>query len=326
MMCAVLFLCLSMPPAVLYPFKPCWWLRNPHLQTIGATWFKAPFMPGEPQRVELDDGDFIDLIWHGRMRKEQPLVLLLHGLEGGADSHYIRSAVSELDRAGFQVVLMYHRGCSAQHNRLARSYHSGETQDLEAVLSYLQTQHSNGVYAVVGYSLGANALLKYLGERGDAARLEKAIAVSTPFELMEASRKLNRGVSRVYQRYLVSSLIRRYQDKFSSRQSPLKVDVQSLKNFYDFDEQVTAALNGFDGADDYYQRCSSRQFLSGIDRPCLIIHAQDDPFLPAASIPELSELPDCVQLQCSEHGGHVGFIEGPWWPRRWLSRAILQFL
>lgn len=315
-----------MPSTAVPPFKACWWLRNPHLQTIAATWFKAPDIPGEPQRVELEDGDFIDLIWHGKARKAQPLVLLLHGLEGGAASHYVRSAVTALDRAGFQVVLMFHRGCSAQHNRLARSYHSGETQDLEAVLSYLQAQHDGGVYAAVGYSLGANVLLKYLGESGAAARVEKAIAVSTPFELQAASRKLNRGVSRVYQRYLVGSLIRRYQDKFSSRPSPLEVDVQSLKSFYEFDEQVTAALNGFAGADDYYQRCSSRPFLSGIARPCLIIHAQDDPFLPPDSIPQASELPDCVQLYCSEHGGHVGFIEGRLRPGRWLDRAILQYL
>ena len=131
---AVIFRYSGMPATTISPFKVCWWLRNPHFQTIAATWFKAPPVPGELRRVELEDGDFIDLIWHGKVRRNQPLVLLLHGLEGGADSHYIRSAVSMLDRAGFQVVLMFHRGCSAQHNRLARSYHSGETQDLEAVL------------------------------------------------------------------------------------------------------------------------------------------------------------------------------------------------
>ena len=135
------------------------------MQTIAATWFKAPGIQGEQQRIELEDGDFIDLIWHGRAFPEKPLVLILHGLEGGESSHYVRSAVRTLDKAGFQVVFMYHRGCSAEHNRLARSYHSGETGDLAAVLNYIEALNPSGVYAAIGYSLGANVLLKYLGSK-----------------------------------------------------------------------------------------------------------------------------------------------------------------
>ena len=308
------------------PFKPCWWLKNPHLQTIAATWFKVPSIEGEQQRVELEDGDFIDLIWYGRSRSEQPLILILHGLEGSESSHYVRSAVRSLDNAGYQVVFMYHRGCSAEHNRLSRSYHSGETEDLAAVLNYLEIQNPVGVYAPVGYSLGANVLLKYLGERGEVAQVEKAIAISTPFELHAACKKLNRGWSRIYQNHLLKRLIWRYQNKFKFRPSPLNVVPQKLTTFLDFDHQITAALNGFDGAIDYYTRSSSRQFISGIRRPCLIVHSVDDPFLPASSIPEDVELPEFVKLERCTHGGHVGFLEGHFMPKRWLDHRILHFL
>lgn len=310
----------------LRPFKPCWWLKNPHLQTITATWFKAPGIEGEQQRIELDDGDFIDLIWYGRARPEQPLVLILHGLEGSESSHYVRSAVRSLDNAGYQVVFMYHRGCSAEHNRLSRSYHSGETGDLAAVLNYLERQNPAGVYAAIGYSLGANVLLKYLGEQGELAQVEKAIAISTPFELHAASQKLNRGLSRIYQKHLLKRLIWRYQHKFQFRSSPLSVVPEKLTTFVDFDHQITAALNGFEGAIDYYARSSSRQFIPGIRRPCLIVHSVDDPFLPVSSIPGDIELPEFVELERHTHGGHVGFLEGGLIPRRWLDHRILHFL
>jgi predicted alpha/beta-fold hydrolase len=308
------------------PFKPCFWLKNPHAQTIAATWFKAGKLPGVADRVELQDGDFIDLIWYGKGRSNQPVVLILHGLEGGDDSHYVRSAVNTLDRAGFRIAFMFHRGCSFEHNRLDRSYHSGETSDMAAVMRYIRAHTGEEVYAAVGYSLGANALLKYLGEQGDAAMIGKAIAVSTPFDLYAACTKLDAGVSRIYQQHLVRRLIRRFKDKFKNRPSPVTRDVSSLKSFLLFDEHVTAMLNGFDGAIDYYTRSSSRQYLSGIRKPCLIIHAVDDPFLPDSCIPDAAELPSCVQLEQSKYGGHVGFIEGNIKPRRWLDRAILAFL
>jgi predicted alpha/beta-fold hydrolase len=308
------------------PFKPCWWLKNPHAQTIAATWFKPQKLPGESDRVELNDGDFIDLIWYGRERTNQPVVLVLHGLEGSDDSHYIRSAVHALNQGGFRVVFMFHRGCSSEHNRLARSYNSGETGDMAEVMLHIKSRTGKAVYAAIGYSLGANALLKYLGEQGASARVDKAIAVSAPFDLYAACVKLDKGASRIYQRYLVGRLIRRYKEKFRSRPSPVKTEVSSLKSFLDFDEYVTAVLNGFEGALDYYTRSSSRQYLRGIRKPCLIIHAADDPFLPHSYIPDASELPDCVNIAVFQHGGHVGFLEGRMKPGRWLTSAILAFL
>ena len=311
--------------AQITPFKPCWWLKNPHAQTIAATWFKARKRAGTPDRVELPDGDFIDLIWYGDSTLNRPVVLILHGLEGSDDSHYVRSAVQVLEQAGFRVVFMFHRGCSTEHNRLDRSYHSGETGDMAEVMAHIENRTEAAVYAAVGYSLGANALLKYLGEQGDAARVERAIAVSTPFDLHAACIKLDAGLSRVYQKHLVDRLIQRFEDKFKNRTSPIEVSVPALNSFLMFDEYVTAALNGFDGALDYYARSSSRQYLSGIRKPCLIIHAADDPFLPDTCIPLADELPDSVQMLVSKNGGHVGFIEGHLKPGRWLDGVILEF-
>ena len=312
--------------APIAPFKPCWWLKNPHAQTISATWFKVRKRAGISDRVELADGDFIDLIWYGETGVDRPVVLILHGLEGSDNSHYVRSAVQSLEQAGFRVVFMFHRGCSAEHKRLDRSYHSGETGDTAEVMTHIENCTGATIYAAVGYSLGANALLKYLGEQGDAARVERAIAVSTPFDLYAACMKLDTGLSRVYQKHLVDRLIQRFKDKFKNRRSPIEARVSTLNSFLMFDEYVTATLNGFDGALDYYARSSSRQYLPGIRKPCLIIHAADDPFLPDTCIPDATELPDCVQMLLSKHGGHVGFIEGNWQPRRWLDGAILTFL
>ena len=307
-------------------YRPCWWLRNPHAQTIAATWFKRARVSGNPERLELKDGDFIDLIWYGEQRAEQKVVLILHGLEGNEDSHYVRSIVPVLLKADYRVVFMFHRGYSTEHNRLDRSYHSGETGDLAKVMQHIAERTGEKLYAALGFSLGANALLKYLGEQGNAAPLERAIAVSVPFDLFAACNKLNSGFSRVYQRHLVERLIRRYRDKFRNRPEPVDVEVGELRTFFRFDDQVTAPLNGFAGALDYYTRSSAAAYIAGISKPCLVIHALDDPFLPPDAIPSRVEWPDPVQLVLCSHGGHVGFLQRGLIPRRWLSSAIPLYL
>ena len=306
-------------------FRACWWLRNPHLQTVLATRFKPRGMRGEPERLELEDGDFIDLIWYGQ-GDHKPVVLILHGLEGSENSHYVRSIVPALVTAEFRVVFMFHRGCSHQHNRLARSYHSGETGDMAAVMAHILTRTGRPLHAAVGYSLGANALLKYLGEQGEAALPTKAVAVSPPFDLYAACRKLDSGLSRIYQRYLVDSLVSRYRDKFRNRPAPLDVEIDKLRDFYSFDDQVTAVLNGFDGALDYYTRSSCGPYLQDIRTPCLIVHAADDPFLPESALPSPEGLPAQVELLLCRRGGHVGFLEGGLRPRRWLDRLVPTYL
>jgi predicted alpha/beta-fold hydrolase len=307
------------------PFTPPCWLRNPHLQTMWPKFFRIrPNLLLRRQRIELADGDFIDLTWAGA--GSGPVVLLLHGLEGTLRSHYALPVMQALDRAGMQPVFMHLRGCSGEPNRLPRSYHSGASEDLAEVLDRLRANRQP-VSAAIGFSLGGNLRLKYLGESGSSSLLQAAAAISVPFDLGNAARRLEQGASRIYRFYLLNRLKQSYRDKFSALPSPLKVRLDQIRTLWDYDEQVTAPLNGFAGADDYYHRCSSRGFLRTITTPTLILHAEDDPFTYPRDIPSPGEAGPGIRLAIQRHGGHVGFIEGrfPWRTRCLIDRIIPAF-
>jgi hypothetical protein len=305
-------------------FRPLWWLTSPHLQTLWAVFFRRrPALDLQHERVELADGDFIDLAWYPR--PASPRVLVIHGLEGSLESHYAQTLLLALHQAGFEGVFMHLRGCSGEHNRLASSYHSGRTADIVEVLAHLRhTQRMPD--AAVGFSLGGNLILKYLGETAQQAGLQAAVAVSVPFQLQECARKLERGFSQLYGRYLVGKLKTSYQRKFRHMPSPLTVQLDTVKTLFDFDDQITAPLNGFAGAEDYYSRSSSRQFLTQIQTPTLIIHSQDDPFMYASTAPTEAMLSDSVTLELTTHGGHVGFVGGRWRAEYWLETRIVEWL
>ncbi|NNJ97197.1 MAG: hydrolase [Gammaproteobacteria bacterium] len=309
------------------PFKPAWWLPSPHLQTLWPVLFrrrKSPELVNE--RLELSDGDFVDLCWS--KKSDRPVVLLLHGLEGSVQSHYVGNLMLSLERAGFSPVFMHFRGCSGEPNRLPRSYHSGDTGDLAEVVAHINQQSKQAVYAAIGFSLGGNVLLKWLGQSGAANPLQYGVAVSVPFMLADAATRLEGGVSHLYERHLMRSLKRSYQTKFERMASPLDVDIDTMKGFWDFDDQVTAPLHGFDGVDHYYRESSCRQYLSGINVPTRIIHALDDPFMFPRSIPDIDEISKSVELLLAEKGGHVGFVSGkyPWKPEYWYEQRIIEFL
>jgi len=223
---------------------------------------------------------------------------------------------------------MHFRGCSGMPNDRNRSYHSGDTGDLQQVISHMQQQSQRKVYAVIGFSLGANVLLKWLGEQAENAPVLRAVAVSVPFVLSDAAERMNHGFSRLYQRHLLSRLHKKYQKKFSHQSSPLKVNVTQLTTFFKFDDQVTAPLHGFNDVDDYYQRASSRQYISKIKVPTLLIHASDDPFMFPTTVPEAHELPAVVRLELSAGGGHVGFVTGrwPWRACYWVDERVVRWL
>ena len=296
-------------------FHPPIWLRNPHLQTILPKLFRRrPVLSLRRQRIELADGDFIDLAWSDACAgPNAPIVLILHGLEGTLQSHYALPTMAALDANGFRPVFMHLRGCSGEPNRLSRSYHSGASDDLAEVLAQLRAQNKPAE-AAIGFSLGGNLLLKYLGETGPLAELRAAAAISVPFVLKDACRRLEQGTSRLYQHYLLSRLKSSYQQKFSQRPSPLAVHLEELHTLYAYDNEVTAPLNGFAGADDYYARCSSINHLQHISTPTLILHAEDDPFMFRHNIPTPGQVGSGVRLAVQRHGGHVGFLTGcyPW--------------
>lgn len=308
-------------------FRPAWWLPSPHLQTIWPVFFRRQVLPKLVfERLELADGDFLDLVWGEN--DTCPVVLILHGLEGSLHSHYIPGLLQRLQTEGFCPVLMHFRGCSGESNRLARSYHSGDTGDVAAVVEHINSVRGLPIFGAVGFSLGGNVLLKWLGQTGDANPLTCAVAVSVPFQLDEAVDRLAHGVSRLYEIYLLDSLKNSYRDKFRHLNSPLDIDVDSMKGIREFDDRITAPLHGFSGADEYYERSSCRQYLHNIHIPTRIIHAEDDPFMRPRSVPQSDELSDYVNLVLTKHGGHVGFVAGrlPWKPVFWHEARIVEHL
>jgi predicted alpha/beta-fold hydrolase len=333
---------LNSPMIVDSEYRAPWWLRNPHLQTLWQRFARRePLVELRRERLELPDGDFLDLDWaraingsepsdrdeHGAART--PVVMVLHGLEGSSASPYAQGMLAAIAARGWRGVVMHFRGCSGELNRLPRSYHSGETGDIAHVLALLRGRYPQAPLAVIGYSLGGNVLLKYLGERGEAAGLDAAAAVSVPFLLHDSADRLDRGFSRFYQKLLVGSLVQKVAQKFARMTSPIPLDgIETSRSFREFDDRVTAPLHGFSDATEYYQRSSSRQYLKGIAVPTLIVQARDDPFMTPAVIPEAGELSPPVRLEVSDGGGHVGFVTGavPWRPRYWLEERIPAFL
>ena len=309
-------------------FKPAWWCRGPHLQTLWPALFRRRSrLPLVRERLELPDGDFIDLDWSGH--GAGPIVILLHGLEGGRRSHYARSMLHVLPGHGLRAVLMHFRGCSGEPNRLARAYHSGDTGDLDFLVATLKRREPQTPLLAVGYSLGGNVLLKWLGERGAEAGLCGAMAISVPLLLYDATHHMNRGFARFYQWWLVRQLKRSYVRKSRLHAGPLPVhQLSRLRSFYDFDDRITAPLHGYTGAMQYYTLASSRQYLIHIRIPSLIVQAADDPFMPESVIPPLRELSPSITLEVHRHGGHVGFVSGscPWRPRYWLEQRIPEWL
>ena len=282
----------------------------------------------ERERLELDDGDFIDLDW--TTRTCGPRLLVLHGLEGCSRSHYVRGLAATLHGMGWRVIAMHFRGCSDEPNRLSRTYHSGETTDLSSVVRELRRREPGTPLAIAGYSLGGNVLLKWLGEQGAQAEVDAAVAVSAPLLLDVAADRLTRGLSRFYQWYLLRLMRRKLVAKFGQwKESPIALsERRSWRTMSDFDNAVTAPLHGFRDAQDYYRRSSARRFLGSIAAPTLIIHARDDPLMSEVVIPASRELSGSTTLELSERGGHVGFIGGasPLEADYWLERRIPEFL
>ena len=307
-------------------FKPAWYLRNRHFQTILPNIVHPACPQSQKERIELNDGDFLDLLWN-RHRAAQTL-LILHGLEGSINSPYAKRIMNYCNQNGIAAVFMHFRGCSGEPNRLLRSYHSGETDDLRQVIDHLKSRNIEDI-ALLGYSLGGNVTLKYMGEAETDPAIRCAIAVSVPFRLDICATAMNRGFARIYQRWLLNRLIH----KMQSKQHLLIADAGDfpdpglMADFWQFDNYFTAPIHGYDSAAHYYQCASSRQFLKRIDKPTLIIHARDDPFMGPGVLPDDNELAEPVALELHTHGGHVGFLgSNGLTPEFWLQERIHQFL
>lgn len=285
------------------------------------------------ERFDTPDGDFVDVDWlHAPAAARAPLLLVLHGLEGSARSHYALGLLAAAAQRGWRAAILNFRSCSGEPNRLPRFYHSGDTADLDHVVRVITARHPDARMGAVGVSLGGNVLLKWLGEQEEAApaQVVGAVGISVPFDLEACARVLDRGVPRaLYTSNFMRTLRRKVRAK--AKRYPGFVDVKAAlraRTFAAYDRVVTAPLHGFADERDYWRRSSSGPFLARIRRPVLLINALDDPFIPVASLPAAAALPPGVLTEFTAHGGHAGFLEGraPWRARSWAEARAVDFL
>ncbi|MEO5719440.1 MAG: alpha/beta fold hydrolase [Chthoniobacterales bacterium] len=301
-------------------------LRNGHAQTIvGAFLRRGRQVKFEPERLELEDGDFLDLLWlrHGGDR----LAILSHGLEGSADEGYMRGMAAALHAAGWDVLGWNFRGCGAEPNRLVRLYHSGATEDLSAVVNHAARSYAR--IALIGFSLGGNLTLKYMGEAPPHEAVVAAVAISAPVDLAASARTLDqRRSNRLYLRRFIDSLVAKVEAK--ALRFPDEIDARGsreLRTFQEFDDRYTSRLHGFRDAADYWKRSSARQFLLQITRPTLLLNARNDPFLAPECFPFAeAEENSCLFLESPESGGHLGFLELRHGLRPWFEKRVPDFL
>ncbi|WP_370262572.1 hydrolase [Limnobacter sp.] len=312
-------------------YRPPWWLPEGHSQTIvSARWANKPAVQYHRQRWDTPDGDFIDLDFTEpaqQAAQKRTLWVLFHGLEGCSRSHYSLALMNKAHQVGALGVVVHFRGCSGENNRLPRAYHSGDSAEMDWVLRRLRAklpsvQHMH----VMGVSLGGNVLLKWLGEQGAAAAtvLSSAVSVSAPVDLLAGAHSLAKGFNLLYTRMFLSTLIPKSLDKV--RRFPGLGDPQAIascKNFFDFDNRVTAPWHGFEDAEHYYRVCSSKPLLPHIAVPTLMVHAQNDPFMSGQHLPAAKDVSPLVECLFTRHGGHVGFAQGhglkpglDWLPRQ----------
>jgi len=302
-------------------YEAPWWLPGGHLQTLYASLRPPPRIAFERERWDTPDGDFVDVDFAGEENAARCLVLF-HGLEGSSDSHYARALAAQASASGWRVALPHFRGCSGEANRRPRFYHSGDSEEIDWVLRRLAGRE----LCAVGISLGGNALLKWLGERGESAAgvVRRAAAISAPLDLPAAAHALDRGLNRLlYTRVFLSSLKPKSLAKLEH--FPGLYDaarVRAATCFREFDDLVTAPLHGFRDVGHYWSSASCGPWLARIRVPTLVVNARNDPFLPEpALLAAARNAAPCVSVELPRTGGHAGF------PGRqaWLARRVLGF-
>jgi uncharacterized protein len=300
-------------------YLPARWLPGPHAMTIFACLARVPRgLAPRRERWELEDGDFLDVDRHGD--PEAPAFVVLHGLEGSSRARYVLRLVRACAARGLATVALNFRGCSGSPNRLPRLYHSGETSDLARVVDRLVAERPGRPVGVAGFSLGGNVVAKWLGERGDAlpSEVRAAAVVSAPFDLARCADVIDGAgaMALLYRERFLRTLRAKALDKTRRFAGlPFTADeVHAARTFARFDEVVTSRLHGFDGARDYWTRCSSGCLLGGVRRPLLAIAAEDDPIVPRDALPlDAVRQNAALTLEAYPAGGHVGFVSGqPW--------------
>ena len=293
-----------------------------------ATLRTVELKPFVRERMILSDGDFLDLDWSFSDNPQaKNLVIILHGLAGSSNRPYMKGMARIFNREGWDALAMNFRGCSEELNRMFKSYHGGASDDLEELISHVLKTRNYSSFSLIGFSLGGNVVLKYLGEdRNIPEEVKAAVAVSVPCDLAGSLGEINRMRNFLYSKRfelkLKSHLMERA-EKFPDRLT--KKEIEACDSLRDIDELYTSKAHGFESADEYYRKNSSLQFLEGIDRPSLIINARDDSFLCNSSYPvKLAEQSNYLHLEVPTYGGHVGFaLPGP---EYYHEKKALDFL
>lgn len=304
------------------------WLRGPHRQTIIGRAFRSTCrFPYVRRRIDTPDGDFLDLDGAGKTTGG-PIVIVLHGLEGSARSGYAVQTCSLVASRGMRPVALNFRSCSGEPNRTARSYHSGETGDLRLVVELLRRENPGIPIAAIGYSLGGNALLCYLGESGRGS-LDAAVAVSVPFDLAGSARKLETGMGRIYAGHFLRSLKVKIREKAARFPEAARLEASALgaRTIRGVDDAWTAPIHGYRNAAHYYEACSSLGRLDAIRTPTLLIQAEDDPFLPSGVVNRVRRIENpFLAHEFTRQGGHLGYLGASPSVRLWAEARAVHWL
>ncbi len=316
-------------------YRGPWWLPGGHAQTIYPYFLPRAAVVYRRERVATPDEDFWDFDWTEPPGSEAasadaPLIALIHGLEGSSGSHYARALMAAAGTLGWRGVIPHFRGCGGELNHRPRAYHSGDHEEVGAMLDAIRARVPPATTVfTVGVSLGGSALLNWLGRAGaEAARtVTAAAAISTPLDLTAAGKAIGEGLNRIYTRHFLATLIPK--GIAMARRFPGTLDeaaIRRARTMFDFDDVVTAPLHGFAGATDYWRRASSKPWLPAIGIPTLVLNATNDPFVPAHSLPGADDASRHVVLEQPRNGGHSGFVAGAFpGGHDWLPRRLLDF-
>lgn len=312
-------------------YKPPFIFQHAHVSTVYPALFrKVDAPPYFRERISTPDNDFLDLDWLAR--GSDRIVVISHGLEGNASRAYVRGMAKVFHENGFDILAWNYRGCGGEINKTTRFYHSGATDDLDHVVRHALSKGYRQLF-LVGFSLGGNLTLKFLGEQGDqvSSQVKGAVAFSTPFDLHRGCLKLSSPTNWIYSQRFLRSL----KEKVTRKARLLGgIDIRGIdkiRNLKEFDDQFTAPLHGFRDAVDYYEKCSAIKFVKGIAVPTLAVNAANDPFLSPECYPAPNEIAnDMLTLEYPSHGGHVGFAifnqNGVYWSELRAYKFIQSLL
>ncbi len=314
------------------PFRPAWYCRGRHLQSVWGYYLrKRPRIPWRRERWDTPDGDFVDVDFLDADDPDAPTLLVLHGLEGSADSHYVRGAAARARALGWRTLALNYRSCSGEPNRNPRFYHCGETGDPGFVAGRILERFS-GPLVLAGFSLGGNVLLKWLGECGDgvSARIRGAACISASINPAACAKVLDSVAGYFYRWHLLSS-VKRKAERFV-KLHPGLIDIEGVRRartFHHFDRLVIAPLYGFRDELDYYEKADASPYLPHVRVKTLILSAEDDPIVPPHVFPhrEVAES-EWLSGVLVKNGGHVGFVAGgnPRSPAYWAEEQAFGFL